>query len=295
MRDSVSGERPTGPMNYASSSAAGWRTGSLGAVDALTPELREKLTEPNTVVIDESERARLGLKAGVGETGEILGPEGPGGRTDSRLQQPGRALRVLLAAGRPGRCCGCGPIRRRTCWPRRDTPAGAQGPSSTGCERRYSDEMSAFTSEEFSFRSRVALADEDQGRDRDGRAVAVGSAGRGGGDRVHALCGDGGVDPRVRRAAGPGHSAVADGDGGHEPVVLGRRARRGGRPAGHVRLARAAEAAGNLRVMLAPWLLGSVGGHHSGHGPDVGLGRAADSAAGRTRKLAKINLVPNVY
>ena len=47
--------------------------GSLGAVEALTPELREKLTEPNAVVIDEAELPRLGLKTGVGETGEILG------------------------------------------------------------------------------------------------------------------------------------------------------------------------------------------------------------------------------
>src|SRR3954447_4974342 len=47
--------------------------GSLGAVDALTPELREKLTEPNSVVIDEAELPRLGLSTGVGETGEILG------------------------------------------------------------------------------------------------------------------------------------------------------------------------------------------------------------------------------
>src|SRR5947209_5820014 len=38
--------------------------GSLGAVAALSPELREKLTEPNTVVIDESDKARLGLIKG---------------------------------------------------------------------------------------------------------------------------------------------------------------------------------------------------------------------------------------
>src|SRR5262245_27808916 len=47
--------------------------GALGAVEALTPELREKLTEPNAVVIDETELSRLGLTTGIGETGEILG------------------------------------------------------------------------------------------------------------------------------------------------------------------------------------------------------------------------------
>src|SRR5262249_6464854 len=46
---------------------------ALGRVEALTPELREKLTEPNTVVIDEAELSRLGLTVGVGETAEIKG------------------------------------------------------------------------------------------------------------------------------------------------------------------------------------------------------------------------------
>jgi putative ABC transport system permease protein len=46
---------------------------ALGAVDALTPELRVALTEPDTIVIDESERGRLGLTEGVEMTGEIGG------------------------------------------------------------------------------------------------------------------------------------------------------------------------------------------------------------------------------
>src|SRR4051812_24904266 len=47
--------------------------GCLGAVEGLSPELREKLTEPNAVVIDEAELPRLGLTTGIGETGEIFG------------------------------------------------------------------------------------------------------------------------------------------------------------------------------------------------------------------------------
>jgi putative ABC transport system permease protein len=43
---------------------------SLGAVTELTPELRAKLTEPDAVVIDESEFERLGIHA-VGDIGEI--------------------------------------------------------------------------------------------------------------------------------------------------------------------------------------------------------------------------------
>jgi len=47
---------------------------SIGAVDELTPELRARLTEPGTVVIDESEVSRLGLNGtGVGETFDVSG------------------------------------------------------------------------------------------------------------------------------------------------------------------------------------------------------------------------------
>jgi putative ABC transport system permease protein len=45
---------------------------SLGALKNLTPELRDRLTEPGTVVIDESDKARLGVR-GVGDTAEITG------------------------------------------------------------------------------------------------------------------------------------------------------------------------------------------------------------------------------
>lgn len=45
---------------------------SLGAIEQLTPELRELLTEPGAIVIDESELGRLGVK-GVGDTAEIFG------------------------------------------------------------------------------------------------------------------------------------------------------------------------------------------------------------------------------
>jgi putative ABC transport system permease protein len=46
---------------------------SLGAVTGLTPELRLRLMEPMTVVIDESELGRLGLTRGVGQTVDIGG------------------------------------------------------------------------------------------------------------------------------------------------------------------------------------------------------------------------------
>jgi len=47
--------------------------GSIGTIRALTPELRELLTEPDSIVVDRGELSRLGLKEGVGEYGEING------------------------------------------------------------------------------------------------------------------------------------------------------------------------------------------------------------------------------
>jgi len=44
---------------------------AMGSVAELTPELRTLLTEPGSIVIDESELGRLGIR-GVGDTGEIL-------------------------------------------------------------------------------------------------------------------------------------------------------------------------------------------------------------------------------
>ena len=53
------------------------RDDSLGRVDELDPDLRSKLSEPGSVVIDESDVARLGIK-GVGDTAEIAAPGGRG-------------------------------------------------------------------------------------------------------------------------------------------------------------------------------------------------------------------------
>lgn len=47
--------------------------GSLGALKALTPEMRAKLAEPGTVIVDAWELGNLGLKNGTGEQAEING------------------------------------------------------------------------------------------------------------------------------------------------------------------------------------------------------------------------------
>jgi putative ABC transport system permease protein len=46
--------------------------GSLGVVDRLDAELRRRLTEPGAIVIDESDRERLGVR-GIGDVAEITG------------------------------------------------------------------------------------------------------------------------------------------------------------------------------------------------------------------------------
>jgi putative ABC transport system permease protein len=46
--------------------------GALGAVRELTPDLRDRLTEPGAIVVDESDRDRLGIR-GVGDVSEISG------------------------------------------------------------------------------------------------------------------------------------------------------------------------------------------------------------------------------
>src|SRR5262249_32557018 len=46
--------------------------GTLGAVDDLTPELRKRLMEPGSIVVDESALNDLGL-AGIGDSAEVNG------------------------------------------------------------------------------------------------------------------------------------------------------------------------------------------------------------------------------
>jgi putative ABC transport system permease protein len=45
---------------------------ALGAVRQLTPELRRRLSEPGSVVADETELGRLGL-TGIGDVAEVMG------------------------------------------------------------------------------------------------------------------------------------------------------------------------------------------------------------------------------
>jgi len=128
---------------------------ALGRVDELDPDLRSKLSEPGSVVVDASDLARLGVK-GVGDTAEIGGPKGP------------RAVRVVgLTHGLPslaGPYVFCSHVTAREhlsvlddqttyvlaqCKNPADAPAVVER-----LKARYPDQ-STFTSAEFSYRSRM--------------------------------------------------------------------------------------------------------------------------------------------
>jgi putative ABC transport system permease protein len=125
--------------------------GALGAVDKLTPELRARLTEPGSIVIDESDMARLGIR-GIGDMAEVSG---------NRVRVVGLTQGLKSLAG-PYVFCSvetARPLLRllpdqvtyvlARCHNReaaRDVVARTR--------QRY-DNVSAFTADEFSYRSRM--------------------------------------------------------------------------------------------------------------------------------------------
>jgi putative ABC transport system permease protein len=124
--------------------------GALGAVTALTPSLRRKLVEPGAVVVDEADLGRLGLTTAIGERAEVNG---------FRVRVVG-VVRGLKGLGGPYLFCSLETARRLV----RMAPdevtyllARCRNPQDAArvvtCLRQFTN-MSAFTSEEFSFRSR---------------------------------------------------------------------------------------------------------------------------------------------
>jgi putative ABC transport system permease protein len=124
---------------------------ALGCVDKLTPEMRVLLTEPGTIVVDESDLRRLGIK-GVGDHAEISG---------HRVRVVGLTKRLPSLAG-PYVFCSIETARSRLrllpdqttyvlarCRNKADAPAVVQR-----LKEEHLD-LSAFTSEEFSRRSQI--------------------------------------------------------------------------------------------------------------------------------------------
>jgi putative ABC transport system permease protein len=124
---------------------------ALGHVKELTPELRTKLTEPGAIVVDESDLNRLGI-TGVGDMAEVTG---------RRVRVVGLTKGLKSLAG-PYVFCSLGtarPLLRAfpdqttyvlaRCRDRTEAPAVVER-----LRQRYAN-VSAFTSEEFSLRSRM--------------------------------------------------------------------------------------------------------------------------------------------
>jgi putative ABC transport system permease protein len=126
------------------------RDGALGALRELTPELRARLTEPGSAVVDEAELGRLGIK-GIGDTAEVAG---------RRVRVVGLVRGFKSLAG-PYVFCSLGTARAfmrlppdqatyllARCRPGTDV-------ASVVDRLRAFRNMSAFTSSEFSLRSRL--------------------------------------------------------------------------------------------------------------------------------------------
>src|SRR5262249_40542194 len=121
-----------------------------GRVAEITPEMCQKLTEPGTIVVDESDLSRLGIK-GIGDTAEIGG---------HRVRVVGLTKGLKSLAG-PYVFCSRTTARPRLhrlpdqityvlgkCY----NPADA--PKVAARIRKQYHNVSAFPSEEFSVRSR---------------------------------------------------------------------------------------------------------------------------------------------
>ncbi len=123
---------------------------SLGAVKELTPELRRRLTEPGSIVVDESELGRLGIR-GVGDVAEITG---------WRVRVVG-LVRGLKSIAGPYILCSlrtARPLMRlfpeQTTYVLARCRNPADAPAVVKRLRAYHD-MSAFTTEEFSLRTQL--------------------------------------------------------------------------------------------------------------------------------------------
>ena len=142
--------KPDGGTELCMVIGSGLEPDSLGKVAELTPDLCEKLTEDEAIVIDESDMSRLGIKA-IGDTAEI---------SSRRVRVVGLTKGLKSLAG-PYVFCKRSTAHERLhmlpgqctyilvkCHKPSDAPRVVE-------ELKKYDNMSAFTSEDFSFRSRM--------------------------------------------------------------------------------------------------------------------------------------------
>jgi serine/threonine protein kinase len=124
---------------------------ALGRMDVLTPALTRQLMEPGTVVVDQSDIARLGI-SGVGDSAKV-------GGEDVRVVGLTRGLQtisgpyVLCSLETARTILRLGPQQTTYLLVRCHDPNDA--PRVVAHLREQYDDMSAYTSDEFSFRSRI--------------------------------------------------------------------------------------------------------------------------------------------
>jgi putative ABC transport system permease protein len=123
---------------------------ALGAVAELTPDLRARLTEPGSIVVDEAELERLGIR-GVGDVAEIIG---------SRVRVVG-LVRGLKSIAGPYVFCSLSTARpllrlgaEHTTYLLARCRDTAHVPAVVERLRGYAN-MSAYSTEEFSLRTRM--------------------------------------------------------------------------------------------------------------------------------------------
>lgn len=150
--------------------------GALGYIEELTPEKRAKLTEPGSIIIDESEFSRLGIKE-VGDTAEIAG---------HRVKVVDTIKGVKSLAG-PYIFCSLRTARPllhlnndqtiyvlARCKNPADAPAIVKRLEETYNTEGYKEKMSTFTSEQFSLRSRMHWLTKTKGGIALGYAAMLG-------------------------------------------------------------------------------------------------------------------------
>src|SRR5205807_7120209 len=123
---------------------------SMGAVRELTPELRARLTEPGAIIIDESDKDRLGIR-GIGDVAEITGQR-------VRIVGMVKGLRSLAGPYVFASLSTARPLLRlfadQTAYVLARCKRPAEAPGIVARLRNYPN-MSAFTSQEFSTRTRM--------------------------------------------------------------------------------------------------------------------------------------------
>jgi putative ABC transport system permease protein len=143
--------KPTGGTQLCMVVGCRLTEGALGAVKQLTPELRARLTEPRAVVVDEGEIEQLGIQK-VGDYAEVAG---------KRVRVVG-FVRGLKSLAGPYVLCSVSTARQLLVWLPPDQTVYVLARCKPGTDLnavvarlREHPNMSAFTRDEFSIRSRM--------------------------------------------------------------------------------------------------------------------------------------------